>query len=531
MDRYALRRDVERAFSIGNKADLYKNIKSEDIHAVIDILWEYMNEADDGIVARRELQELQEKIKALNNKSGQRVRCLQVLKDRRALVQLGPLKEEVMISPTVDISKLKLGTEVLVIGGPEGRLIAAVRDPSIYDGRLSKIQRIIDNQRVVIDDNGNQIILKVADWVRCKDGDEIRYDLESQMVLEVISSKENSAYILSNMPSETFDDVKGLDEEKKYLYERVIYPAVYREKFEKYGIKPIRGAILHGPPGCGKTFIAGAVFNEMIKIKQKQCATLKEKTDYGGFFVINGPEVLNKWAGNTESTIRKIFEDAREAAKMSGFPSIIFWDEIESITGKRKDTATYTPEKTVVPTLLAELQGVERDNDVILIGATNRPDLIDPALMRPGRLGDAIIEIPRPDKDAARQILTAKFTKKQIPKTLEELVQQGLVEKLVEHVYDNTDALASAKTQSGNVVQFMRQQMTNGALFANIGDELIRKSCILEINNDEQPVTIENTKQMIDNILLMQLGILDAGAKSGFEFNVSDYIIDVSLNA
>jgi proteasome-associated ATPase len=529
MDRYEVRKKIAKAFARRSKADFYKLIQMADSSSVGDVLWEYMEETDDGSVAKRELEVLREKIKELGNKSGQRVRCIKALDDRRALIQLGPLKEEVMVSPEVDMRQLTPGAEVLVVGSQEGRLIAAVREPAIYDGRLTKVQRIIDEGRIVIESGGHELILKLADWVTCKEGDEIRYDLESQMVLEVISSREKSAYTLSDKPTQTFEHVKGLEEEKKYMYERIIYPSIHKDTFQKYGLKSIRGALFHGPPGCGKTFIAGAIFNEMIKLKENEGATLKEKTDYSGFFVINGPEVLSKWAGNTESAIRKIFEEAREAGKTTGFPSIIFWDEIESIAGRRKDTATYTPEKTVVPTLLAELQGLEQDQDIILIGATNRPDLVDPALLRPGRLGDAILEIPRPEKEAAMDILKMEFGR-QIPDSLAELINQGLPERLAAHVYDNTEPLAYARTKSGKQTPIMRQELVSGALFSQIGEELVRNTCIADIDQEVAP-TVEQSIEMVDHMLLTQIGVLDAGVKSGFTLDISDYVIDVSVNA
>lgn len=921
MDKYKLRTELERDFYEGNRYIFQKKLSPEDLDTVVEILWENMLDSDTFIL-KKEIQELKSRIKTLDSKSGQRVRCLQVLKDRRALVQLGPLREEVMISPSVDITNLVPGTEVLLIGSAEGRLISAVREASIYDGRLAKVQRVVDSRRAIIDEGGSSVVLNTASWIDCKEGDEIRYDPDARMIVEIISNKEKSDYLLSELPKETFDDVKGLKEEKQFLYERIIYPSIYREKFSKYGIQPIKGAILHGKPGNGKaqpldsdvltpngfikmkdvkvgtivstpdggsakisgvfpqgeidiykvifsdgtstecsldhlwnvkssrdrsqknnfktitlkeisekiiisggkrnysipmvkpinfsennlpidpyilgvilgdgmistktigvsniddyilnkvddylksdfncklvkrgyayygiinnnkrkincfiksfdlitgneiiynnildlenkglnvgsiygvhngicksykkckwsiirrpsyptdvlfnhlkelnlfgkrswekhvpeiylfssienrikllqglmdtdgtvykngyeiefgstskklsysvkflveslggkatinsrftkfsylgeiktgrksfrvnislppeiipfqvprkkekyiprskylplryiskiefvgkkeaqcilidhpdnlyitnnfivthnTMIASAIYNEMAKIKNSKTST--------GFFIINGPSVLSKWAGQTEATIRKIFKEARDIAKISGFPSIIFWDEIESITGKRKDTSTYTPEKTVVPTLLAELQGVEKDNDVILIGASNRPDLIDPALMRPGRLGDIILEIPPPEREAAVEIFNAKFTK-DVPISLKQAVEQGLVEKLVSHIYDSEKPLAVAKTD-GKDIFITRQELVSGAFLANMRDEIIRKACLAEIA--EKEFTVDNS--IIDNIFFAQLGVLDSGVKNGFEFNLADHIIDVSL--
>jgi len=521
MDSYEIKEAIEKAYFGKNKQALRKLFENEDPRDLADALWHQIHESYDGGRYKQELEELTKKIKEMNNKSGQRVRCLGVLPERRALVKLGPISEEVMVSPSVNMSKLKRGTEVLVIGGNEGRVIAGVREPSFNEGRLSKVQRVLDDGRALIEDGGHGLILSLAENLKCNSGDEIRYDLDSLMILEVISAEKNSVFALSEKPEFTFDDIKGLEEEKKFLRERIVYPAVYKEKFKKYGLKSIRGALLHGPPGCGKTILAGAIFNEI--------ATLKKTNDFSGFFLINGPEVLSKWAGNTEEAIRNIYEQARIVNKKSGIPSIICWDEIESITGKRKDSSTYTPEKTVVPTLLSQMQGVVSGGDVILIGLTNRPDLIDPALMRPGRLGDAILEIPRPDSKAAGDILNKIFKREELPQGLKCIIEQGLTNKLVEHTYDNENPLAFAKLRSGETSPLLRQEMVNGALFAQIGEELVLKACMAEIYGKDPP-TMPEAIEMLDNILLNQIGVLDAGVKNGFTFDTSNYVIDVSLN-
>jgi proteasome-associated ATPase len=519
MDRFEVRETIDDCFKRNDKHTLLKILSFDDLPGIVNILWEKM---EDYGFYKHELDELKDKIKALNNKSGLRVRCIKSLPDRKALVQLGPFVEEIVVSPSVDVSKLNAGVEVLVIGSSDGRVLAEIKGHDICDGRISKIHRILDPKRVVINDGNYESILKVADWVICKEGDEVRYDIESQMVLEVLSKNEKIDFALETVPNISFDDVKGLEEEKKYLQERLIYPIVYREKFKKYGIKPIRAALFHGAPGCGKTYLAKAIFNEMFKLRG-------ESVNNKGFFLINGPSVLSKWAGNTEAAIRKIFSDARKTAEITGFPSIIFWDEIESITGKRKDSSTYTPEKTVVPTLLAELQGVDDNNNVVLIGATNMPQLIDPALMRPGRLGDAILEIPRPGKEAAAEIMGAEFSRG-IPEKLQILIDNGLKEKIVSHIFDNPTPLAVATTKNGTIMPLMRQEQVSGALFTQIGEELVRSTCISEIMGTES-ITLDGATELAENIMLNQIGVLDAGVKSGFTFNTEDYVIDISLNA
>lgn len=529
MDRFEVRREVERAFAKDGKNELYNTLDPSDIYSVIDVLWDYMNEADNSHVLKRELEELRKRIHILNNKSGQRVKCIKYLGDRRALVQLGMFKEEVLVSPSVIVENLKTGAEVLIVGAPEGRMIAGVKKQSLNDGKIIKIQRVLDNDRFVIEEGNNLTILKCAYGVTCKKGDEVRYDPESRLIFEVIDSNETSSYLVHDLPEQRFDDVKGLEKEKQYIIERLISPLVYKEKFSQYKLPTIRAALFHGASGNGKTFLAGAIFNEILDIKAKICSTLKEKTDQSGFFVINGPEVLSKWSGLAEATIREIFAQARVVAKRSGFPSLIFWDEIDSIAGKRKDTATYSPEKTIVPTLLAEIQGLSSGHDVVLIAATNRPDILDPALMRAGRLGDLILEIPKPTKQASLDILEAEFKNRKVPHSLKKLINRGLSNEIISHVYENQNPLAFAKTRSGSTKKLMREEIVNGSIFSQIGGELVRKSCIAEINDES--FVLKDAIKMLDEILYSQIGVLDSGVKCGFTIDTSDIIVDVAINS
>ena len=290
MDRFEIKRIIEDCYRSGGKYKLSKLLNANDISHLIDALWDYIEVAENANVYKRELDEFKERVKKLSSSSGQRVRCIKALPDRRALIQLGPIKEEVVVSPSVDISRLKIGTEVFISGSGDRRTLYEIRDHDIYDGKISKIQRVLDENRVIIESGGQDIIMKVAYWVKCKEGDEVRFDPESQIVLEVIKSKSvSSEFILSDVSSVSFEDVKGLEEEKKYIRERLIYPIIYKEKFNEYGIKSIKAILLHGPPGCGKTIIAKAIFNEISKLRNKQLDN-HDKTN-NGFFLINGPEI------------------------------------------------------------------------------------------------------------------------------------------------------------------------------------------------------------------------------------------------
>ena len=523
-----IKKEIEDAFNKGTKLEINKIIERNDIAFVGDVIWDLCEETSRVENINNELQDLKKKILQLQNKSGFRSRVIKVLPDRKALVQVGPLREEVLLSPDIDIAFLKIGTEVLLIGGGDGRILAKIRNNDICTGKIIKIKRMLQDDRAIIEENGIEHIVNKVEDLDCKAGDEVRFDSESQMILEVISEKKNSYdFELHDVPNITLDNVKGLKEEKKLIYERIIYPAIYKEKFEKYGIETIHGAIFYGPSGCGKTYLASAIFNEMKKLREKNAPSLKVKSSNKGFFIINGPETLSMWSGETERAIRNIFSSAREAAKEIGFPAIIVWDEIDSVAGKRKNINTYTPEKTVIPTLLAEIHGVEENKDVILIGISNRPELLDSALMRPGRLGDLVLEIPRPNKEAAKDILLQALTRKEIPNKVLKLVDSNLIECIASHMYDNSKPLATATRNTGEINKIFRSELTNGALYSHIGEEIIRKSCLEEINNVDE-LTIEYIIKMIDETLLRQIGILDQGAKLGFEMDFSNFVTDVT---
>lgn len=528
MNKEQIKKEIEDAYVGGGKYQLFKKITSNDISHIVDILWEYISESKKSETYQKEIDELKKRIAKLSEKSGQRIRCLSSLPNRRALIQLGPIKEEVLVSPSVNMDQIKLGTEGLVVGSGENRTLVEISSPKTHDGRLVKIIKKIDDLRAIIEIGGTERIANIAEWVKCNKGDEVRYDPETNIVLEIIEiSSKQEENIFNDIPQFLFKDVKGLNQEKEYLTEKLIYPIVYRDQFNKYNIPSVRGALLHGPSGCGKTMLAGAIFNEIFELKNKNTNKPYSKSLSEGFFIINGPSLLSKWAGNTEEKIRNIFSKAREYSKKTGFPSVIFWDEIDSVAGRRKDNITYTPEKTIIPTLLSEIQGLNGiEGNVVLIGATNMPSLLDPALLRPGRLGDIILEIPPPNADGATAILNSKFRK--VPKILDNLLKNNLVEDIVNHIYINQSPLATTKTKSGQVNAILRKNYISGAFFAQIGEELVRKSCLMEISQENE-LSKSQVIEIIDNLLLNQLGLLNSELKSGFKYDYKDYIIDVSL--
>lgn len=331
--------------------------------------------------------------------------------DTRIVTTMGGLKEDMSIGPNVKHTDIIIGNEAVIVSVNGTKTTIGVKEPTPFDGSICKVTKIIDTHRLLAARfNGGE---EMPGFLRAgltmdsiKIGDNVRIDLASRVVYEVFENKpEASRFNLVGNASNTFDNVGGLFEAKKELHKKLITPLKNPDIFKQYKINPIRGVLLYGPPGCGKTLVAGAIFNELNnslkgKISPEKFAEL-EKTH---FFFVSGPEILSKWVGEGEETIRSLFRAAKEAS-LDGYPSVIFWDEIDSVARTRQETHAYATEKTIVPTLLSELNGLNTNGNVVLIAATNRPDLLDPALLRAGRLGDLKLEIKRPNKEEALDIV------------------------------------------------------------------------------------------------------------------------------
>src|SRR4029079_4689230 len=234
---------------------------------------------------------------------------------------------------------------------------------------------------------------------KLRGGDHLLMDGRSGMLLERLPRPEVEELILEEVPDITYDDVGGLDDQIELIKDAVELPYLYADLFHEYELQPPKGILLYGPPGCGKTLIAKAVANSLAKRVSEKTGSSSTRSY---FLNIKGPELLNKYVGETERQIRLIFQRAREKSE-EGVPVIVFFDEMDSLFRTRGTGISSDIESTIVPQLLAEIDGVEALKNVIVIGASNREDLIDPAILRPGRL-DVKIKIERPNEDSAKQI-------------------------------------------------------------------------------------------------------------------------------
>ena len=310
----------------------------------------------------------------------------------------------VKISPNLEPGSLKVGQQVRL---GEGFVVVEGCAP-VSTGSLGTLQERIGTDRAVVTNSAGegQVILLAADLrdtVRA--GDTLLIEPKSAVASERVHKTEVAQLTLEEVPDVSYEDIGGLDEQISQIRDSVELPFLHPDLYRQFDLQPPKGVLLYGPPGCGKTLIAKAVAHSLS-------ASLGA-TAPSYFLNVKGPELLNKFVGETERRIRLIFERARELASEqtadgSQRPVIIFFDEMESIFRTRGSGVSSDMETTVVPQLLTELDGVEKLNNVIVIGATNREELIDPAIMRPGRL-DIKIRVNRPTKQGAREIFARHF--------------------------------------------------------------------------------------------------------------------------
>jgi proteasome-associated ATPase len=280
-----------------------------------------------------------------------------------------------------------------------------VIEAAAYDviGEVMTLKEPLGGGRLlVVNHTDDEQVVRVADPlkdVRLRAGDSLLVESRSAYALERLPRPEVDELVLEEVPDISYQDIGGLGPQIEAIRDAVELPFLHADLFVEHELRPPKGILLYGPPGCGKTMIAKAVANALAK----RVAEKEGRDDAKSYFLnIKGPELLNKYVGETERQIRLIFQRAREKVQ-EGHPVIVFFDEMDSIFRTRGSGVSSDVENTIVPQLLSEIDGVETLKDVIVIGASNREDMIDPAILRPGRL-DVKIKIDRPDEEAAREI-------------------------------------------------------------------------------------------------------------------------------
>jgi proteasome-associated ATPase len=308
-------------------------------------------------------------------------------------------KLRVNVSPEVDVSELVRGQEVVL---NEALNIVEAATFEVTGEVMTLKERVDEHRLLVIGRTDDEVVVRIAEpllGVPLRAGDSLLVESRSSYALERLPRPEVEELVLEEVPDISYTDIGGLASQIEAIQDAVELPFLHADLFYEHELKPPKGILLYGPPGCGKTMIAKAVANSLAK----RVAEKEGRADARSYFLnIKGPELLNKYVGETERQIRLIFQRAREKVE-EGFPVIVFFDEMDSIFRTRGSGVSSDVENTIVPQLLSEIDGVETLKDVIVIGASNREDMIDPAILRPGRLS-VKIKIERPGEDAAREI-------------------------------------------------------------------------------------------------------------------------------
>jgi len=422
---------------------------------------------------RERLEALKEEVEKLTRPPATFGTYLRPNDDGSVDVFTGGRKMRVNVDPELERDRFRPGVEVIL---NEALNVVEVLDQDIQ-GEVVRVKESLGPDRIVVVGRGDEerVALLSArvkeDGVRA--GDPVLFDGRSGYALERLPREEVEEVILEEIPDITYEDIGGLANQIEDIRDAVEMPFLYAELFAEHELKPPKGVLLYGPPGCGKTLIAKAVANSLAQ----QMAERSGRDEVRSYFMnIKGPELLNKYVGETERHIRLIFQRAKERSD-EGFPVIVFFDEMDSLFRTRGTGISSDVENTIVPQLLSEIDGVETLKNVIVIGASNREDMIDPAILRPGRL-DVKIKIERPDADAAREII-GKYLTAGVPVHEDELKRvdhdvsralQRMVDLTVDRMYSEADEnrFLEVTYASGDKEILFFKDFNSGAMIENI---------------------------------------------------------------
>lgn len=367
--------------------------------------------------------------------------------DETANVYVSGRKMKVNVHPSIQSQSLRKGQEVIL---NEAFNVIEARGFDVQ-GEVVRLKSLLDERRVlVVLHFDEEKVAELGEPIRddrLRVGDHLLYDPRSGCVIEKLPKSESEELVLEEVPDISYDQIGGLHKEIEQVRDAVELPFLYPQLFAEYRLSPPKGVLLYGPPGCGKTLIAKAVANSMAK--KMGNSTGKEVRSY--FLHVKGPELLNKYVGESERQVREVFARAKEKAA-EGTPVIVFFDEMDALFRTRGSGISSDIESTIVPQFLSEIDGVEGLRNVIVIGASNRQDLIDPAVLRAGRL-DVKVKVPRPDMGAAREIFS-KYLTADLPFDKEELERSGGDHaRVAERVVEGTVEAMYAKTEENQFLE------------------------------------------------------------------------------
>lgn len=412
----------------------------------------------------------------------------------------GGRKLRVAASPSIDLDELKLGQELML---NEALNVVEACDFEVVGDVVMLKELLADGERaLVIAQADEERVVRLASPlldIALRTGDSLLLEPRSGYVYEKIPKSEVEELVLEEVPDIDYTQIGGLAGQIEQIRDAVEMPYLHKDLFLEHELKPPKGVLLYGPPGCGKTLIAKAVANSLAK-------KVAEKTGVEGrsfFLNIKGPELLNKYVGETERHIRLVFQRAREKAS-EGMPVIVFFDEMDSLFRTRGSGVSSDVENTIVPQLLSEIDGVEGLENVLVIGASNREDMIDPAILRPGRL-DVKIKIERPDAESARDIFS-KYLTTTLPLHADDLGEfggdrascvNGMIQRTVERMYTEADEnrFLEVTYANGDKEVLYFKDFNSGAMIQNIVDRAKKMAIKAFLDENQKGLRVQHLLQ------------------------------------
>jgi proteasome-associated ATPase len=450
--------------------------------------------------ARDQIMKLKEEVDRLAQPPAGFGTFLQRNEDDSVDVFTGGRKLRVNVSPAVDLDTLVKGQEVML--NEALNVVAALDFEQVGEVVMFK-ELLADGARALVIANADEErVVRLAEPLKAdtlRAGDSLLLDGRAAYAYERVPKSEVEELILEEVPDIEYDSIGGLVSQIDAIRDAVELPYLHPELFRDHQLKPPKGVLLYGPPGCGKTLIAKAVANSLAK--KVAAKTGQEGKSY--FLNIKGPELLNKYVGETERHIRLVFQRAREKASF-GTPVIVFFDEMDSLFRTRGSGVSSDVENTIVPQLLSEIDGVEALENVLVIGASNREDMIDPAILRPGRL-DVKIKIERPDAESARDIFS-KYLVPALPLHADDLTEfggnrdacvDGMIRATVERMYTETEEnrFLEVTYANGDKEVLYFKDFNSGAMIQNIVDRAKKMAIKDFLEHDQHGLRVQHMLQ------------------------------------
>ena len=454
--------------------------------------------------AKEKLEQLKEKVEQLSAPPNNYGVYLQSNDDGTLDIDLGGKRWRVNADPEINTDQLQKGQEVIVNGVMN---VVSVREFE-RQGEVVKVKEMLDDNRVLVNMRADEErVVEISDPLdkeELKFGDNVMLNPITGMVMEKLPKLEVEDLLLEEVPDIRYSDIGGLNDQIEAIRDAIETPYLYPNEYKEFQLKPPKGVLLYGPPGCGKTLIAKAVANSLAARVREQTG----RDDVESYFInIKGPELLNKYVGETERKIREVFQKAKDKSK-EGVPVIIFFDEMDSLFRSRGMGISSDMESTVVPQFLAEIDGVEGLRDVVVIGASNRQDLLDPAVLRPGRL-DIKIKVDRPEAEGAKDIFSIYLTPNLpiAPSVLEkfdgdrEKAAQSLAEQAIERMYATTDdnKFIEVTYNRGERETLYFKDFASGAMIENIVDRAKKMAIkrLIDSEGKEKGITLDDLEMAI----------------------------------